>query len=134
MKRKGFTVAVAVSVALMVTLTQALRDTIRLPMDDLSLYDMRTWLANIAASIVGSAIAIAGYLMASRGRVTLSIYTILLPVLLFLSMLPVYAAVRYGVSSEWLYVCPNETEAYAAPLSVLASLVVLPLARTWRGL
>lgn len=133
MKRKGITVAVAVSVALIVTLIQASRDIIPLTSEGVSLARMRPWWANIAASVVGSGIAIAGYLMASRGRVTLLIYTLALPVLLFLSMLPVYGAVRYGVPAEWQFVCPNETQAYAAPLSMLVSLLVLPMARMWRG-
>lgn len=129
MNRRVLTVLVAVCVATVVAGVQAFPELRQFGSDVL-----RVWLANLGAAMFFSALLTAGYLLTSRHRTALLVFTLMLPFALFASMMPVYSAVRHGVPAEWKFVCPSEAEAYAAPLAVLASLVVLPLAKWWRGL
>ena len=127
--RRMITVAVAVTVATIVVAVQAYPQLLEFGSGSL-----RVWLSNLGAAMVVSALLTAGYLLTSRHRVALLVFTLLLPFAFFASMLPVYAAVRHGIGPEWQFVCPSEAEAYAAPLAVLVSLAVLPAAKWWRGL
>lgn len=94
---------------------------------------LRIWGANLGAALAATGILATAYLVSRGRRVPMFVFVLSFPVILFASMMPVYAAVRIGVPAEWQFVCPTETEAYAAPLAVLIASVVLPLAKLWRG-
>lgn len=129
MNRRALTVLIAVAVATVVAGAQAVLDLSRYGYDG-----WVPWIANVDAAVIVSSVVTAAYLVTSGNRVALFLFTLSLPFLLFASMMPVYAAVRWDVPAAWQFVCPSEAQAFAAPLAVLASLCVLPLAKRWRGL
>lgn len=79
-----------------------------------------TWAVIAVAATVTTALLTSGVMLARRKNL-IEVVILSVPVALFLSQLPLYWYIRRGLPSSW-YVCPNEREAYAAPLAVMVGL------------
>jgi hypothetical protein len=80
-----------------------------------------TWAVIAVSAAVSTALLTSGFVLARRkSRVEFAV-VLGVPLVLFASQLPLYWYIRRGFPSSW-YVCPNEREAYAAPLAILAGL------------
>jgi hypothetical protein len=103
---------------------QGVYDTVAYSVDvrqALAIATWRLWAANVASAFVTTAALALTYVVAWRERQELVLFAF--PALLFASMLPVYDAVRVGAPPDW-FVCQNDVEAHAAPLAVVASLLL----------